>query len=176
MTKLEVKNITAASVKPQQVVLDEGKTTYVVLTVTISKVGTEEGELIVSYGGNVEIVKIKVIGLPPPSSGSSEGGEGETSGAGGGGGEESGVEGEETGSAVGANKLVLYIHADVMLAGKAEGELDNVVYEYTFETHYIYTFRLEISKRNPYSSDLDYTGTIKLMTWLLPVLRGCTIQ
>lgn len=140
----------------------------VTLTVKISKIGKEEGELTVTYGDKEEKVKIKVIGLKPrhPRKPPEQelGGSEETNS------EE--ATGEETGEGPSETQqegtqlqsMNIIIHADITFSGQASRIVyEGTTYNSSFTTHYVYSFSLKLYKKTTTSTGVVYEGTLKLL-------------
>jgi len=134
------------------------------LTVKISKIGKEEGELTITYGDKEEKVKIKVIGLKPrhprkteerDQSGKEESKESEAGGEGADGGAQQGW--------APLQSMNIIIHADITLSGKDNKTIKGVTYTSSFTTHYVYSFHLILYKKSSTNIGDVYSGTIELI-------------
>ena len=159
---LAISGLTNASVAPQHLTLNKGDMATVTLTVKISKIGKEEGELTVTYGDKEEKVKIKVIGLKPRHPGKTEeqGGKEES--------KESEAGGEGTGGEAQQGwaplqLMNIIIHADITLSGEDNKTIKGVTYTSSFTTHYVYSFRLVLYKKSSTNIGNVYSGTIELI-------------
>jgi len=151
VASLTVSNLTNATVSPQYLTLNKGDYANATLTVKISKLGKEEGELTVAYGNEEEKVKIKVIGLPPGTLNETQrqDNQGQQGGSGG------------TGTKAWLN---ITIYADVVFSGETSGTLQNIAsYTSSFTTHYIYSFRLCLTKKSSTKIGDVYSGILELI-------------